>query len=762
MNNSSNSNCNIYGILVVGRLCLVVMLTMLLAIGVLLPATVQAADPEADPPWSQEYTVSDDVYMYAVPAIAVDNSGIMHVVWQNVDNDIVYSRRSESGEWSASVNMSNSEKAISKLPDIDVDADGILYVVWQEDNNIWYASGTDGIVWEKEQVTSSDLSNYSSIAVDNNGTKYVVWQESIIDESDTNILFKSRTSLQTWAEVPTHNVSGTNYLTEGVERSLVPQIGIDSNQTVHIVWEEYLWGGDHTPIFYRSRDSSDVWTSPQLVNNAKESDSSNPTLAVDGGGAIHVAWQEEWQDGRYTNADDIYYRSKAADEQWADASSELRVYDSSLESYEPEITVDGQGSLHLVWREYAVDGDDEILYSNKSMGAGEWSLPVIVTEDVVGECQMPAIATGSVHIVYVNDLSLAAINASVYVPDAPTNTTPSDGAFVTSLTPTLTSSAFSDADALDMQSAARWQITTTPGDYTNPVWDSGVDAQNLTSIDIPASTLSAGVTYYWHVQHADSGPGQFWSDYSTETSFQADGDLPAVTVVALAPDPTDDNTPSFNGTATDSATAISSVEYLVNGGSWTAANFTADPSDAKTGAYTLTLAALADGSYTIQIRATDAAGNTTSSYASDSFVVDTTVPEVILDEWEEGATTSDTTPSFTGSITDATSTIVSIEYRVDGGNWQAADFSLDSGDPTSADYFFSTFVLDGEHLIEVRATDASGNVVETSFPSSTISVESGGSMVWLVVLVILVLLIGAAVAVYFLVIRKSDTAASEA
>lgn len=62
MNNSSNSNCNIYGISVVGRLCLVVMLTMLLAIGVLQPATVQAADLEADPPWSQEYTVSDDVY----------------------------------------------------------------------------------------------------------------------------------------------------------------------------------------------------------------------------------------------------------------------------------------------------------------------------------------------------------------------------------------------------------------------------------------------------------------------------------------------------------------------------------------------------------------------------------------------------------------------------------------------------------------------------------------------------------------------------
>jgi hypothetical protein len=106
-------------------------------------------------------------------------------------------------------------------------------------------------------------------------------------------------------------------------------------------------------------------------------------------------------------------------------------------------------------------------------------------------------------------------------PNTPTNSSPSNLATRQSITPTLTSSAFSDPDVGDTQTAAEWQITTTSGNYTSPIYDSGTDTTNKTSITIPGSTLNYGITYYWHVRHEDNkNAGNLsWSSYSTETSF---------------------------------------------------------------------------------------------------------------------------------------------------------------------------------------------------------------------------------------------------
>ena len=99
------------------------------------------------------------------------------------------------------------------------------------------------------------------------------------------------------------------------------------------------------------------------------------------------------------------------------------------------------------------------------------------------------------------------------VPNTPTNTSPSDGKFDLNLAPTLQSSAFSGDGA---HTGSQWQITTTHGNYTSPVYDSGDDAANLTSIAVPAGNLETLTTYYWHVRHENEAG---WSNYSTETSF---------------------------------------------------------------------------------------------------------------------------------------------------------------------------------------------------------------------------------------------------
>ena len=100
---------------------------------------------------------------------------------------------------------------------------------------------------------------------------------------------------------------------------------------------------------------------------------------------------------------------------------------------------------------------------------------------------------------------------------------------------------------------------------------------------------------------------------------------PSVTIVALTPDPTNDNTPTFTGTATDVLSNISSVEYKVDSGSWTAATASDGAFNSLSEGYTFTTSALSDGAHTVYVRATDSATNTTAeaSYATDSFTVQT-------------------------------------------------------------------------------------------------------------------------------------------
>jgi Leucine-rich repeat (LRR) protein len=145
----------------------------------------------------------------------------------------------------------------------------------------------------------------------------------------------------------------------------------------------------------------------------------------------------------------------------------------------------------------------------------------------------PGLATGDTVDLRSNPLNTASVNNYILqlegrgvqvlwdtanqLPNQPSNVSPANGATGVSLTPTLISSAFSDPDLGDNHAASQWQITTTPGDYSSPIFDSGTDPANLESIAIPSGALSESTTYYWHVKHQDNRGD--WSSWSAETSF---------------------------------------------------------------------------------------------------------------------------------------------------------------------------------------------------------------------------------------------------
>jgi hypothetical protein len=117
-------------------------------------------------------------------------------------------------------------------------------------------------------------------------------------------------------------------------------------------------------------------------------------------------------------------------------------------------------------------------------------------------------------------------------PQTPSNLSPMDGDTAVDVSPLLGASAYYDPDPQDLHQASQWQISTTPGDYSVPVYDSEAST-DLTSHQV-AIALNAATTYYWRVRYQNSSGA--WSDYSPETGFST---LPGSSGSVLIINPSD-------------------------------------------------------------------------------------------------------------------------------------------------------------------------------------------------------------------------------
>jgi len=257
--------------------------------------------------------------------------------------------------------------------------------------------------------------------------------------------------------------------------------------------------------------------------------------------------------------------------------------------------------------------------------------------------------------------------------------------------------------------------TTVAGQYGG----SGAFDEKLTV----SGDIATGATISFFVGGVDTTQTYVFSPGGVTELNLVVGDTtpPTVTITVLTPDPTNDNTPTFTGTATDSLSNISSVEYQVGTGSWrawTEASATDGAFDSPSESYTFTIPALADGGYIVSVRATDAAANTTAEadYASDSFTVDTTAPTVTSTSPVADATDVAVTTTVTATFSEAmnASTITTGSFTLDG---VAGSVSYNSGTYT-ATFTPSADLAEGTTYtatLSTAITDAAGNPLAAEY-----------------------------------------------
>lgn len=169
---------------------------------------------------------------------------------------------------------------------------------------------------------------------------------------------------------------------------------------------------------------------------------------------------------------------------------------------------------------------------------------------------------------------------------------------------------------------------------------------------------------------------------------------PAPTIEPGPASPTSDATPTF---------AMTVSEPLGSGGTLTCRIDTGAAEDCSSGVFTP--AALTDGTHTLTVTQTDAAGNTSS--ATRQFVVDTQVAAPALSG--PAGFTRDPTPSYTFSGEDG----AGFDCAVDG-----------AATPCDASGFTPGPLGDGTHTIRVRQTDLAGNVSEAAVRSVTVDTRA--------------------------------------
>jgi hypothetical protein len=181
--------------------------------------------------------------------------------------------------------------------------------------------------------------------------------------------------------------------------------------------------------------------------------------------------------------------------------------------------------------------------------------------------------------------------------------------------------------------------------------------------------------------------------------------------------------------------SLTGVQYRLNGGNWQSVAALDGHFDSMSETFRFTFTLPSSGEYTLEVAATDSAGNVSAPYASAALM--------LLDPLDGGLNTELYTPSgvasahLTLSLKGAAydlqkGQIVGVEYRIDGGAWRPAradDGAFDTHHEAFTIAFEAEGLSTGSHQVEARAIGAGGKV-ESNVASREVEVAPQFSL-WL-------------------------------
>jgi hypothetical protein len=293
------------------------------------------------------------------PDIAAGPDGRVYVAWQ--DNrrgnwDIFVAVCSDSQNFSREVRIADSDyNETNPAVIVDGQSTPCAYVAWQDDRNgnkdIYIAGSLNAFATTATSQVTSDIADQTEpdIAVDSQNTVYLVWTDMRNGQAD---IYGAASSVGPWTNV-------SIVITAGIQANPVVAAEPDGS-TLHLLWVDDAPG--NLDIYHAS--SSGLPDSPltgrSIIDDTSGADQTAPALACAANSKAFACWK----DSRHAASDggdtDLYF----AELNEAGAGTNVLVGDNNTGSDQddPAIGVDDYGQPYLLW----VDGRNrttEIYYA---------------------------------------------------------------------------------------------------------------------------------------------------------------------------------------------------------------------------------------------------------------------------------------------------------------------------------------------------------------------------------------------------------------
>jgi archaellum component FlaF (FlaF/FlaG flagellin family) len=241
--------------------------------------------------WTKTLLINDSSFNQYNPSIAIDGNDYTYVVWQGAfgaDRGTKIRYCIKKGTWGKPQNVTAIVGNYNQVyPAIAVDSTNNLHVVWQgmhsgstTFNQIRYSKYSSSWSAPINITTVSTTGQYApSIAIDSNDYVHVVWYGQPASLTANTIRYSKYTT--SWS-------APINISNEGLPQEH-PSIAIDKNDYIHVVWD-----GNHAGsiIYYQIRYSyykPSVWSKPVNLTSASATQYS-PSISIPANISLHVVW----------------------------------------------------------------------------------------------------------------------------------------------------------------------------------------------------------------------------------------------------------------------------------------------------------------------------------------------------------------------------------------------------------------------------------------------------------------------------------------
>jgi len=317
--------------------------------------------------WEDEEIITNKAEDQIQPSISTDSYSNINVIWAGkawglfTNHFNIQYKQKTASTWSSIKHITDTSNDhywpnfISSIyPVIDevhtnIPKTGYAFS-WIDESDLRYYASSD-LEWEIPEnkfliAQNADYLGQHPLARDSNGKLWATYSKRVGDFYHIFVAY-SEDNGKTWAE---------EQITFGNRHQKHSSIAIDSSNNVHLVYLDYI--NDYS-VYYKKRDALGNWQAEELLDQNTYEEFNRPDIAIDSQDNIHVVWKKY---DAVPNITYIAYRKKIGSS-WQDveeATPEHKYDDDAT------IAIDNNDNVHLVFTgKYGVDEHANVQYRKR-------------------------------------------------------------------------------------------------------------------------------------------------------------------------------------------------------------------------------------------------------------------------------------------------------------------------------------------------------------------------------------------------------------